>query len=97
MIIFMNHLASFIHAFEHKHDADISSSEIVNFAQDAAPTKICVYCQTYVNLEYTQHESVEYSLIALINISERIPDTEKLVPSLKILRKKSRSPPTYNS
>ncbi len=96
MIIFMNHLTSFVHSLEHKDDAYIFSSKITKFSEDSDSTKTCFYCQTYLKLDYTQQESIVYSLMSPLEISVRISDTEKQLLSFIPLRKKSRSPPTYN-
>ncbi|WP_162200428.1 hypothetical protein [Kordia jejudonensis] len=93
----MNHLVSLVHSFEHEYDENPFTSEFADFSQDADFTQICLYCQTYISLEYTQHEPVVYSLITPVRVSELIPDTEKQLLSTIVLRKKSRAPPSYTS
>jgi len=97
MIIFMNHLTSLLHAFEHKNNSQITSFKAVNFNQDFDFTKSCFYCDTYFNLEYTQHDFLAYSLTVPDSISACILDREKQLLSIVIHRKKSRSPPSLNS
>ncbi len=92
----MNHLNSFFHAFEHNHQANTISSELSDLQQDSGSSESCLFCKTYLNLDYIQNESFTYSLSIPECISQDIIGREKQLLSVTIHKKKSRSPPFFN-
>lgn len=99
MIIFMNHLSSFFHAIEHEHSHEICSvsSKTTAFDENLNVSETCLYCKVFLNIDYKQHESIVYSLVAPDSISQDILGIEKQLLSVTLYKKKSRSPPSYHS
>ncbi|OEK08326.1 hypothetical protein A8C32_02420 [Flavivirga aquatica] len=94
VFIFMNHLISFIHAFEHQNDTIITiSSNELEYDQNSDVNERCCFCDIYFNLKYSQLQPLSYSLIVPNYISYHIIDKQKGIKGIVLFRKKSRSPP----
>lgn len=95
VFILMNHLIPFIHSFEHKDDFTNISSNELKFDQNSDINEYCCFCDIYFNLNYSQFQSLSYSLVVPTYISNCILDTEKQFSAVVLYRKKSRAPPFF--
>jgi len=94
VIIFMSHLVTFLHSFEHHDNFNTTSSNELKFEQTADIKEHCCFCDVYLNLNYSQIQPLEYSLIVPVFISNQLLDENKSLISVILYRKKSRAPPS---
>lgn len=96
IFIVINYLLPFVHVFEHVNDTftAISINEL-QYKLNANIKKQCCFCDIYFNLDYSQFQSLTYSLIVFKCIPKPILGEEKIIRHIVLFQKKSRAPPTH--